>query len=64
MDCPVCHCFIPISPEMLLTQQAIECPHCRLRLEIDSRQSQAAREALMKVEVARQRVEAASRFRK
>ena len=48
MPCPQCGGFIPVSMQQIITDPAILCPHCGLRLNINHQESQPAIEALKK----------------
>ena len=52
MKCPQCGGFIPTTIMQIITTQAIVCPHCHLRLNIDRMKSSKAIEALKKVQAA------------
>ena len=52
MPCPQCNGFIPVSMQQIITDSAIICPHCGLRLTINRQQSSTAIEALKKVQQA------------
>lgn len=62
IDCPQCGKFIQITIAELLTAHSVRCPHCRLQLVIDRKQSGNALEALQKVEEARKQVDKAKKF--
>lgn len=52
MPCPQCNGFIPISMQQIITDSAIICPHCGLRLNINQQESRPAIEALKKFQQA------------
>lgn len=52
LPCPVCQGFIPTSMQQIITDSAIICPHCGLRLTINRQLSRPAIEALKKVQQA------------
>lgn len=62
LNCPKCGSFIPTSITELITASYIECPHCRLRLNIDKKESKRALEILNNVNKAQQNLENASKF--
>lgn len=64
MKCPQCGTFIPTTIFQLLTTPALVCPSCHLRLTIDRMKSRAAFDALRKVQVAQDRLERASHFKR
>lgn len=55
MKCPQCGAFIEFTISQLLTVQALECPHCHLRLTINH-QSKRASEALSKLQEAQEKL--------
>ena len=64
MKCPQCGAFIETSIFELLTSNALQCPSCHLRLNIDRMKSKAAFDALRKVQNAQEnwREKASSRL--
>jgi len=62
MKCPNCDGFIPISMYQILAGSSVFCPRCGLRLDINTKDSARAIEALRKVEKAQRRVEETSHF--
>lgn len=62
LNCPQCGTFIETTILQLMTSNAIVCPHCRLRLNIDRMKSRPAFEALRKVQAAQKNLEEKSRF--
>lgn len=64
MECPVCVGFIPVDIEQLLYDGVIACPNCGLRLTVNRQQSQAAMNALKKVDDAVKRVDSTSKFKR
>ena len=57
MKCPQCGAFIETSIFELLTSNALQCPSCHLRLNIDRMKSKAAFDALRKVQNAQENLE-------
>ena len=57
MKCPQCGAFIETNIFELLTMQALECPDCHLKLNIDRTTSRSAMDALRKVQQAREELE-------
>lgn len=57
MKCPQCGAFIETSVFELLTMQALECPDCHLKLNIDRTKSRPAMDALRKVQQAREELD-------
>ena len=57
LACPQCHTFIPTTITELLQSMALVCPSCRLRLSIDTQNSQTALQALGKIQAAQKRLE-------
>ena len=57
MKCPQCGAFIETSIFELLTSNALQCPSCHLRLNIDRMKSKAAFDALRKVQNARHEID-------
>ena len=55
MKCPQCGAFIE-------TSNALQCPSCHLRLNIDRMKSKAAFDALRKVQNAQENLERKSKF--
>lgn len=49
INCPQCGHKFPVSIEILLTSQAIYCPACNLKLELNREKSKEALEAMEKV---------------
>lgn len=64
LKCPQCDTFIEISIFQLLTTNALICPNCHLRLNIDRMKSQNAFDALRKVQAAQDNLQKKSRFHK
>lgn len=64
MKCPRCGNFIETSIFQLLTTNALICPHCNLRLNIDRMKSRQAFDALRKVQAAKDNLERKSHFNK
>ena len=62
LKCPQCGTFIQTSIFELLTTNALICPTCRLRLNIDRIKSRKAFEALRKVTNAQDAVARNSKF--
>jgi len=62
LKCPQCGVFIETSIFQLLTTNALICPSCNLRLNIDRMKSRSAFEALRKVKSAQDNVESKSKF--
>lgn len=62
LKCPQCGAFIETTILQLLTSQALVCPACRLRLNIDRMKSRQAFEALRKVQAAQKNLEEKSKF--
>lgn len=62
MNCPQCGAFIETSIFQLITANALVCPACRLRLNIDRVKSQQAIAALRKVQAAQENLESKSKF--
>lgn len=62
LKCPQCGMFIETSIFELLTAQALECPACHLRLNIDRMKSGPAFEILRKVQQAKDNLEKKSKF--
>lgn len=62
LKCPQCGTFIETSIFQLLTTNALVCPSCRLRLNIDRMKSRGAFDALRKVQAAKDNLERKSRF--
>lgn len=62
MKCPQCESFIETSIFQLLTTNALVCPNCHLRLNIDRMKSRPAFDALRKVQVAQDNLEKKSHF--
>ena len=58
MKCPQCGAFIETSIFELLTSNALQCPSCHLRLNIDRMKSKAVR----KVQNAQEKLERKSKF--
>ena len=56
MKCPQCGAFIETSIFELLTSNALQCPSCHLRLNIDRMKSKAAFDALRKVQNAQEKL--------
>ena len=50
LSCPVCRHRIIVSIENLLSGQAIQCPSCGLELTVDNEKSEAALDALNKLQ--------------
>ena len=57
MKCPKCGAFIRTSIFQLLTTNALVCPSCHLRLNIDRMKSKPAFDALRKVQAAKDNLE-------
>lgn len=64
LKCPQCGTFIETSIFQLLTTNALVCPACHLRLNIDRMKSRPAFDALRKVQAAKDNLERKSHFRK
>lgn len=62
LNCPKCGSFIPTSIAELITTSYLECPHCRLRLNINKAESKRALEILNNVNEAQKNLEKASKF--
>lgn len=62
LNCPQCGGFIETSIFQLLTNRALQCPQCRLRLTIDRGKSKQAFDALRKVQWAQENLEKKSKF--
>ena len=62
LKCPQCGVFIETGIFQLLTTNALICPSCNLRLNIDRMKSRPAFEALRKVKSAQDNVESKSKF--
>lgn len=63
MPCPQCNGFIPVSMQQIITDSAIICPHCGLRLTINRQQSSTAIEALKKVQQAQNDFDRKNKFK-
>ncbi len=50
LSCPVCNHRITVSIENLLSGQEIQCPSCGLELTVDNEKSEAALDALSKLQ--------------
>ncbi|MDG1276051.1 MAG: hypothetical protein P8O16_02140 [Algoriphagus sp.] len=50
LSCPVCSHRIIVSIDNLLSGQAIQCPSCGLELTVDNEKSEAALDALNKLQ--------------
>jgi len=50
LSCPVCRHRIIVSIENLLSGEAIQCPSCGLELTVDNEKSEAALDALNKLQ--------------
>lgn len=64
LNCPKCNHFIETTIGELISARYIECRHCKLRLEINQQESKKALDILKDVELAKQRVEEASTFKR
>lgn len=64
LKCPQCDAFIETSIFQLLTTNALVCPACHLRLNIDRMKSRQAFDALRKVKAAQDELERKSHFRR
>ncbi len=62
MNCPQCGTFIETTIFQLLTTNALVCPSCCLRLNIDRVKSRQAFDALRKVQAAQDNLESRSKF--
>lgn len=62
LNCPQCGNFIETTILQLMTANALICPHCKLRLNIDRMKSRPAFEALRKVQAAQKNLEEKSKF--
>lgn len=62
LKCPQCDTFIETSIFQLLTTNALVCPKCHLRLNIDRMKSKGAFDALRKVQLAQENLDRKSRF--
>lgn len=62
LKCPQCGAFIETSIFQLLTTNALICPLCHLRLDIDRTKSKPAFDALRKVKAAQDNVESKRKF--
>lgn len=62
LKCPQCGTFIETSIFQLLTTNALICPSCHLRLNIDKIKSRPAFEALRKVKNAQEQLENKCKF--
>lgn len=62
LKCPRCGTFIETSIFQLLTTNALVCPLCSLRLNIDRVKSRGAFDALRKVQAAKDNLERKSHF--
>jgi len=58
-----CGGFIPVSMQQIITDSAIICPHCGLRLTINRQQSSTAIEALKKVQQAQNDFDRKNKFK-
>ncbi len=58
MKCPVCGRCIPTTIYYIVTNAALTCPHCGLRLNIDRVKSAKAIDALRKVKAAQENLAA------
>lgn len=63
MPCTQCNGFIPVSMQQIITDSAIICPHCGLRLTINRQQSSTAIEALKKVQQAQNNFDRKNKFK-
>lgn len=63
LNCPQCGHFIPTTITELLSARSLRCPHCRLELTINRRESQRAMEILQKVDDAQKNLDNASKLR-
>ncbi|MCX4291277.1 MAG: hypothetical protein OSJ36_05760 [Odoribacter sp.] len=61
MNCPQCGAFIEISMFQLIMTNALVCPACRLRLNIDRGRSQRAIAALRKLQAAQDNLESTTK---
>lgn len=62
LNCPQCGTFIETTMLQLITANALICPKCRLRLNIDRMKSRQAIEALRKVQAAQKNLDEKSKF--
>lgn len=62
LKCPVCGAFISTTISQLITAEALSCPFCGLKLDIDREASRNAIQALTKIQNAQQLVEEKSHF--
>jgi rRNA maturation endonuclease Nob1 len=57
MPCPNCKNLIPITMHQLLEAKSIFCPICGLKLSIDKKPSDKAKDVLRKIEEAQKKLE-------
>lgn len=62
MTCPICGGFIPVSMQQLVSDPAVLCPHCALRLTINKKESELAFSAINKVLQSQSDFDRQSRF--
>ena len=63
LNCPQCGTFIPTTIAELLSARSLRCPHCRLELTINRKESKRALEILQKVDDAQKNLDNASKFK-
>jgi DNA-directed RNA polymerase subunit RPC12/RpoP len=63
LNCPQCGTFIPTTIAELLSARSLRCPHCRLELTINRKESKRAMEILQKVDDAQKNLDNASKFK-
>ena len=63
LNCPQCGTFIPTTIAELLSARSLRCPHCRLELTINRKESKRAMEILQKVDDAHKNLDNASKFK-
>ena len=57
MSCPNCKNLIPITMHQLLEAKSIFCPICGLKLSMDKKPSDKAKDVLRKIEEAQKKLE-------
>ena len=57
MPCPNCKNLIPITMHQLLEAKSIFCPICGLKLSMDKKPSDKAKDVLRKIEEAQKKLE-------
>ena len=58
LACPNCKNLIPITIHQLLEAKSIFCPICGLRLSLDKKSSDKAKDVLIKIEEAQKKYDA------